>query len=182
MADRGESGPAPDEERPLATEAEAKALASAVRLRIIRLCRDRALTNKELAERLEANPATVLHHVRKLVETGFLEAQDARTGARGAREIPYRSTRKSWTLQYGDRFRANLSTAIMEAYADEVAKVDDPSQVDTSRLGLLLNEEQHRTVVRRLKELLDELEATEPGPGARPYSLFLSVHPDIDRG
>src|SRR5262245_44839912 len=47
-----------------ATEAEARALASAVRLRIMRLCLDRPLTNKEIAERLGVNPATTLHHVR----------------------------------------------------------------------------------------------------------------------
>src|SRR5439155_18198906 len=58
-----------------ATEAEARALASGIRLRILRLCLDRPLTNKEIAERLDANPATVLHHVRKLVDTGFLAAQ-----------------------------------------------------------------------------------------------------------
>ena len=58
-----------------ATEAEARALASAIRLRIMRLCLDRPLTNKEIAERLGANPATTLHHVRTLVATGFLAAQ-----------------------------------------------------------------------------------------------------------
>ena len=55
-----------------ATEAEAKALASPLRLRILRLCLDQALTNKQLAGRLGRDPGTVLHHVRTLVATGFL--------------------------------------------------------------------------------------------------------------
>ena len=84
-----------------ATEAEARALASALRLRILRLCLDRARTNKELAKLLAVNPATMLHHVRTLVETGFLVAEDERRGSRGARELPYRATGKSWTLSVG---------------------------------------------------------------------------------
>jgi DNA-binding transcriptional ArsR family regulator len=85
-----------------ATETEARALASAVRLRILRLCLDTPRTNKEIAERLEANPASVLHHVRTLVETGFLTALPVRRGSRGSRERPYLATRKSWTLSMDD--------------------------------------------------------------------------------
>ena len=40
----------------------------------------------------------VLHHVRTLVEHGFLEEQPARVGKRGAREKPYRATGLSWYL------------------------------------------------------------------------------------
>src|SRR5438309_1430220 len=85
-------------ERRRATDAEARALASAVRLRILRLCLDRSLTNKELAAGLDRNPATVLHHVRTLVDTGFLVPEAPRRGARGAREVPYRATGKSWLM------------------------------------------------------------------------------------
>src|SRR5918999_4320330 len=93
----------PAMERRPATEAEAKALASAFRLRILRVCLDEPLTNKEIAARLRAHPATTLHHVRKLVATGFLAPQPERRGSRGAREIPYLATRKSWTLDVGDK-------------------------------------------------------------------------------
>src|ERR1700712_1537085 len=81
-----------------ATEAEARALSSPTRLRILRLCLSEALTNKEIAARLGRNPATVLHHVRTLVDTGFLVAGPPRRGARGAREVPYRATGKSWLM------------------------------------------------------------------------------------
>src|SRR5215475_4607877 len=85
-----------------ATEAEARALASGIRMRILRLCLDRALTNKEIAALLEANPATTLHHVRTLVATGFLEAQPERRGTRGAREVPYLATGKSWVMDMSE--------------------------------------------------------------------------------
>jgi predicted transcriptional regulator len=164
-----------------ATEAEVKAVASAVRLRILRLCTDRALTNKEIAEKLEANPATVLHHVRTLVATGFLAAQEERIGARGAREIPYLATRKTWRLRWGEEHWSDLNGAMLQVFQSEVARLDDPAQVNTSRLGLRLNEEQYEDFQRRLRALLDHFAGQEPGPGAKPYSLFVALHPDVDR-
>jgi DNA-binding transcriptional ArsR family regulator len=169
------------DDRPLASEAEAKAVASAVRLRILRLCLDQALTNKEIALRLGSNPATVLHHVRKLVDTGFLEPQEERVGARGSREIPYLATRKSWALRLGEEFWSDLSTAMLDAFRVEVAQLGDPSQVNIGRLGLRLNEEQYEEINQRFKVLFDDLAEMQPGPGARPYSLFMAIHPDAGR-
>jgi DNA-binding transcriptional ArsR family regulator len=169
------------DDRPLASEAEAKALASAVRLRIMRLCLDQALTNKEIALRLGANPATVLHHVRKLVDTGFLAPQEERVGARGAREIPYLATRKSWALRSAEEHRSELSTAKIEAFLTEVAQLGDPAKVNIGRLGVRLDEEQYEEVTRRIKALLDDLAEMQPGPDAKPYSLFAAIHPDASR-
>ena len=82
-----------------ATDAEAKALASSLRLRILRMCLDEPLTNAQIAGRLGRDPATVLHHVRTLTGTGFLEALPAQKGNRGARSVPYRATGKSWRME-----------------------------------------------------------------------------------
>lgn len=169
------------DDRPLATEAEAKALASAVRLRILRLCLDQALTNKEIALRVGANPATVLHHVRKLVDTGFLAPQEERTGARGAREIPYLATRKSWALRLDEEFWSDMSTAMMDAFNTEVSQLSDPAKVNIARLGLRLDKAQYAEAQQRFQGVFQEILAWEPGPEAEPYSLFLAIHPDIDR-
>lgn len=169
------------DDRPLATEAEAKAVASAVRLRILRLCLDQALTNKEIAQRLGSHPATVLHHVRKLVGTGFLAPQEERTGARGAREIPYLATRKSWTLKLGNEHWSDMTAAMLEAFRTEVDLLGDPAQVNTSRLGVRLSEEQYGELARRFKDLLEDVAEWRPGPDAKPYSIFLAIHPDAGR-
>jgi DNA-binding transcriptional ArsR family regulator len=169
------------DDRPLASEAEAKAVASAVRLRILRLCLDQPLTNKEIALQLGSNPATVLHHVRKLVETGFLAAQEERVGARGSREIPYLATRKSWALRLGEEYWSDLSTALMDVFRTEVAQLGDPAKVNIGRLGLRLDEDQYQEVTARFKVLFDELAAIQPGPDAKPYSLFMAIHPDAGR-
>jgi predicted transcriptional regulator len=160
-----------------ATEAEAKALASAVRLRILRLCLERSLTNKEIAQRLGANPATVLHHVRTLVDTGFLAAQQVRRGTRGSREVPYLATRKSWSL---DLTGHRDGGAMVDAFLDEIRHVD----IDDSnlyRLGLRLSAEERAELNERLSAILDEFEARPPTPDGRAYSLFLAIHEDETR-
>jgi predicted transcriptional regulator len=164
-------------ERRPATEAEARALASAVRLRVLRLCLDRALTNRELARLLDTNPATMLHHVRKLVDAGFLAAEEVRRGARGSREVPYRATGKSWTLDVQDQ--GQPSQAMLDAYLQEVRLVD----LETTylvRLGLRLTETDYAEFVQRMHALLDEYQARGGGQG-RAYSLYVNLHADVTR-
>jgi predicted ArsR family transcriptional regulator len=167
-------------ERRPATEAEAKALASAFRLRILRVCLDEPLTNKQIAARLGAHPATTLHHVRKLVTTGFLAPQPERRGSQGAREIPYLATRKSWTLDVGEHLPRDES--MVDAFLQELALVENPREIFLSRLGPRLTDDEHRELVTRIQELLDELVNRPPSPHGRPYSVFLAIHPDVSRG
>ncbi|HEX6500675.1 MAG TPA: winged helix-turn-helix domain-containing protein [Micromonosporaceae bacterium] len=163
-----------------ATEEEVRVLASAFRLRILRLCLDRPLTNKEIAARLGVHPATTLHHVRRLVATGFLAAQQERRGARGAREVPYLATGKSWTLDVEESHAGDQARATIDAFVDEV-RLSNPDQVHTWRLGLRLDEKQLAELRDRLGELLDEFAARQMDPSGRAYSLFVAVHPDALR-
>lgn len=57
-----------------------EALASDVRLRIIRLLAEQPMNNKELAERLGLSGAIVSMHVRKLQEAGIVSSQLVRKG------------------------------------------------------------------------------------------------------
>jgi predicted ArsR family transcriptional regulator len=167
-----------------ATEAEARALASAIRLRILRLCLDRALTNKQIAQRLGANPATTLHHVRTLVATGFLDPQEPRRGTRGAREVPYLATGKSWTLDVRDQPGPERGLqAMIDAFLGEVegALAQQPSRIRASRLGLRLTATERDELDARLNALLEEFKGREPGPRARAYSVFFALHPDLGR-
>ncbi|MCC9205718.1 winged helix-turn-helix domain-containing protein [Arthrobacter sp. zg-Y769] len=173
-----ESGQAP---RRSANEEEAKALASAIRVRILRLCRKEQLTNKEIATRLDANPATVLYHVRKLVSAGFLEPQEARSGPSGAYEIPYRATGKSWQLNLDGR-DLRMRGAMIGAFVSEVGQVPASEQVTISRLGIRLTDEGHARLVERVQNLLDEFEAETPPEGSAHYSLFMAIHPDSTPG
>ncbi|HEX5512288.1 MAG TPA: winged helix-turn-helix domain-containing protein [Actinomycetales bacterium] len=158
-----------------ADDAEAKALASGLRLQILRLTLREALTNKEIAARLGRNPASVLHHVRTLLATGFLVAEGERKGARGAREVPYRATGKSWYMS-----TPVGSGAIVDAFVAEVSRVP-AQQIDASRLGLRLNAEHREELARRLGEVLDDFVSRKPDPDGEDWSLFVALHPEATR-
>ncbi|HWE92118.1 MAG TPA: winged helix-turn-helix domain-containing protein [Pseudonocardiaceae bacterium] len=157
-----------------ASQAEAAALASAVRLRIIRLTYRRALTNKEIADRLGKDPATTLYHVRKLVDTGFLEPQPVRVGTRGSKEIPYRSTGLSWRLRFDPD--ETIETAMLEAFLGEIADVG-MTKLLSSRLVLQLDQAGEQELQRRLDEVLDELAARPPTPGGRRIAMYVATYP-----
>jgi DNA-binding MarR family transcriptional regulator len=162
-------------DRRMASDEEAKALASSLRLRILRICLSEARTNKEIAGILGRDPASTLHHVRTLVRTGFLEPGPERKGARGAREIPYLATRKSWRLSTPASDRAML-----DAFVEEVALVP-AAELDAARLGLRLSPADMAEFRSSLRTLLDDFASRPDDPQAPAWSVFLTVHPDPNR-
>ena len=165
-----------DTERRAATDEEAKAIASPLRLRILRLCLDRPLTNKQIAEALGRDPASVLHHVRKLVRTGFLAAEGARRGARGAREVPYRATGKSWVLDVVDEKQERAKgIALVEAFLDDARRVGFDN-IDSTRMGLRLTATELDELQRRIFELVEEFRLRRSD--GEPWSLFVGLHRD----
>jgi predicted transcriptional regulator len=172
-----EDTPPPTSTRRPPSRVEAAALASAVRLRIIRLTYQRALTNKEIAERLGKDPATTLYHVRKLVAAGFLAAQPERSGARGSKEIPYLSTGLSWGLSPTESGQEDdIKQAMLGAYLGEVADVGI-SEVRQKRLVLLLDEAGLAEVTDRIHAVLDEFAARERVPGGQEVGLYVAWYP-----
>jgi DNA-binding transcriptional ArsR family regulator len=161
--------------RRAATDAEARALASALRIRILRVCLDEPRTNKEIAQVLDRDPASTLHHVRRLVDTGFLAAQPERRGQRGSREIPYLATGKSWRMQTPAKDRILLDTFLEEV---SLVPVD---RLETARLGLRLSPDQLEAFMDRLMSVLDEFREQHDDPDAEPLSLFVAIHPDPNR-
>jgi DNA-binding transcriptional ArsR family regulator len=164
-------------ERRPATPEEAKALAHPLRLRILRLALDQPLTNKQLAERLDRDPGTVLHHVRQLVRTGFLVPDEVRPGSKGALEKPYRSTGKSWTLSVGDTpGEPAASQAMLEAFLAELAEAGPDAAAGFDRLALTLNQASREELETRVLAVLDEFAARPPDPDGQPYGLLFAMH------
>ncbi len=155
-------------------EARLRAIGSPLRLRVLRLCAFESRTNKELAELLGVNPGTMLHHVRTLVQTGFLAAEPARTGAQGAREVPYLATGLSWRMPLPDRSRV-----LVEVFLQQIERVD-PADLNTSWLGLRLNEEHKEEFERRLFDLLEEFKERGADADGEAYSVFTAFHPDLN--
>jgi DNA-binding transcriptional ArsR family regulator len=166
-----------------ATAEEARALANPLRLRILRLCLDRALTNEQLAARLGLNAGTVLHHVRLLVRTGFLAPEGERRGARGAVERPYRATGKSWTLDVGEEEGIGKTSAgtlaLIDAFRAEVAEAPPDAILNTARMGVRLTESQVEAFGERIEALVNDLKDADD-PAGKPYGFFVGMHRRAD--
>jgi DNA-binding transcriptional ArsR family regulator len=158
-------------------EAEAKALASPLRLRILRITLHEPHTNREIADALGKNPATVLHHVRTLVDTGFLIEQEVRRGRRGSREVPYLASGKSWFMDGGDSGSGGRDL-LLETFLQEVGGLPQGS-LDSARLGFRLNAADKEKVMQRLQEVLQEIQELPSDPVGESWSLYLGVHPDV---
>jgi DNA-binding transcriptional ArsR family regulator len=159
-----------DGRRRRATILQAKAASHPLRLRILRLCGQQPMTNKQLADRLQSQPGTTLYHVRLLVKAGLLEPAPIRTGKSGALEKPYRTNGQSWWLSaYGDTDEGEpyddrndeSSLAPIEAFQAELREAGPGSVRTFARFMLHLSEEEVRELDRRLLAVLDEYIQTD---------------------
>lgn len=166
-----------DAAQPGATEltAKARALASPLRWRILRLCLHEPRTNKELAEALGMNPGSMHHHVQSLVDVGFLVAEEPRTGARGAKEIPYRAPGLTW---HGSEAPL-VGPVLVETFLQEIQGVH-PADLEVSRLGVRLAPADHEEYERRVGELLEWLRSRDT-PDGDAWSVMLAMHPDVQQ-
>ncbi len=160
--------PSPDDSpghprgRRQATALEAKALAHPLRIRMLRLTGQQAMTNKQLADRLGIDPGTALYHVRLLTEAGLMRQEPVRTGASGALEKPYRSTGQSWWL---DDPLADADPdgafAPIQAFQDELREAGPASVQTFDRFLLHLSAADVETLERRVVAILDEYVETD---------------------
>jgi DNA-binding transcriptional ArsR family regulator len=153
-------------------QARGRALSSPLRLRVLRLCAFESRTNKELAELLDVNPGTMLHHVRTLVQTGFLVAEAERAGAGGAREVPYRATGRSWSTPV-----PNISPVLVETFLQQIEGLA-PDEIDVAWMGLKVSPEHREELQRRMFELITEFKERGPDPDGEPFGLFTAIYAD----
>ncbi|MET0997580.1 MAG: winged helix-turn-helix domain-containing protein [Marmoricola sp.] len=164
-----------------ADEAEARAIASPLRLRILRIALHEPRTNKEIAEALGRNPASVLHHVRTLVDTGFLIEQPRRRGQRGSRELPYLASGKSIYMEIGGDLQVGDQDLLLATFLEEVRALP-PGLLDSNRLGFQLKDADRERLVGRFHELIREIAAMPSDPDGEPWSIYLGIHPEVGPG
>jgi DNA-binding transcriptional ArsR family regulator len=152
--------------------ARERALNSPLRLRILRLCLHQSRTNKEIAELLEINPASSLHHVRILVRTGLLLTEERRKGKRGATEVPYIASKESWRTPL-----PNVSPILIETFLQETRGLP-PADMEVWRLGVKFNAERRGEMLAKLKAVLEEYTELPPDDDGEATSLMIAHHRD----
>jgi len=134
-------------------------VANSLRLRILRLCNDREWTNKQLADRLGRDPSTILHHLRILLDAGFIEPVGVRQGGAGAYEKPYRSTGLSWQLSFEraleDEDREG-ELSMLAAFREELAEAGHDSIAELTRFHLHLDDDSRDAFIERFLDLIHE--------------------------
>lgn len=160
------------------TPEEARALAHPLRLRILRLALDTPRTNRELAELLDVNPGTTLHHVRTLVDHGFLAPDEPRRGKRGSREVPYRATGKSWVLDFNpDEIEGEgPGPAMIAASHAEYLAAAPEDRFGELRIAMWLTPEDRQALIDRLYDVVNEFRGTRETPDGEPMALFWAFH------
>lgn len=173
----GEATAYPRPRRP-ATVTEAKAVGHPLRIRILRLCGQRELTNKELADRLGKSPGTILYHVRQLLDAGLLVPAEVRTGASGALEKPYRSTGVTWWLEdpLADAGPAAAMLPI-QAFYDELLESGPEAVAGMARFMLHLSDDDVHEFEQRILAILDEYIETDDQRRDQPaYGGLVAMH------
>ncbi len=167
-------------QRQEATAEQAKAIANPLRLQILRLCNDREWTNKELADRLDRDPSTVLYHLRLLVKARLIEPTDVRQGASGAYEKPYRSTGLSWHLDLKKPIEVvDTEPPILTAFRRELGEAGNDSLTELNRFHLHLNELDAKRFAHRFVDLINEFIANDDGrrlAGAPGHGGIMVIH------
>jgi DNA-binding transcriptional ArsR family regulator len=174
----GDEPSPPPVERREATVREARALAHPLRLRILRLCAQHEMTNKQLADRLDRDPGTVLYHVRQLAEAGFVEPGPVRTGTSGALERPYRATSKSWWLSNSlARADPDSRLAPIQAFQEELHEAGADAVRTLTRFVLHLSPDEAAELDRRICAVIDEYVLTEDRRREQPaHGGIVVVH------
>lgn len=147
-----------------------RALSSPLRLRILRLCLHQPRTNKEIAELLDINPASSLYHVRTLVRTGLLLAQERRKGKRGAIEVPYLASQEPGPV-------ANASPILVQTFLQEIKGLQ-PSELEVWRLGVKFNAVRRAEMMAKLRAVLEEYQDLPADDDGEATSLMIAHHRD----
>lgn len=157
-----------DSRRRAPTPEEAKALAHPLRLRILRAAAQRDVTNKQLADELDATPGTVLFHVRVLLRAGLLVSAPVRSGESGALEKPYRSTGVSWWLSDSLAGTPDVHLAPVRLFLEEATRATPDDLATFAAVTLHMSEDDVRRLDRELLEVIDQWVLSDEARRDRP--------------
>ena len=156
-----------------------KALGHPLRLRVLEMLGGeggRALTNRELAQRLGVDPGHLHFHVKMLLRAGLIERAE---GGRG-REKPYRAVARTVRVGpelLGSRLTGDLQAAMLDEVQPAFAK-RDKAQFRSAQVTARVTPEQALELITELVERAQELE----DPRVDPIVITAFLHPPTSRG
>jgi DNA-binding transcriptional ArsR family regulator len=155
-----------------------KALGHPLRLKVLQVLgeSDKALTNRELAQRLSVDPGHLHFHVRMLHRAGLIELAET-----DGREKPYRPVAKH--LKVGPEIRAaGLASELQAAQLRELQRGFDlhasNGEFRSAQVHAKMEIETLRTLLSELIERVNELEDdTQP-----LQTITIAFHPAFEQG
>jgi DNA-binding transcriptional ArsR family regulator len=155
-----------------------KALGHPLRLKVLQVLgeSDKALTNRELAQRLSVDPGHLHFHVRMLHRAGLIELAEA-----DGREKPYRPVAKH--LKVGPEIRAaGLASELQAAQLRELQRGFElhasNGEFRSAQVHAKVEIETLRTLLSELIERVNELEEdTQP-----LQTITIAFHPAFEQG
>jgi DNA-binding transcriptional ArsR family regulator len=168
-----------DDELAVDTAAKLKALGDPLRLAIVDLVLEQAMTVTELAERVGRPKGSVAHHVDVLVDAGLLQVVRTRK-VRAVEERFYGRTARTFAFTHNDDEIPFLASVVADVDLDAVEHggtdgEHGPASAFTFRHARIPREraEEYR---RRLYDLSLEF-IDEPRGGDVEYGLYLALFP-----
>jgi DNA-binding transcriptional ArsR family regulator len=177
MSDPGTaSAPPPRDVLTIARPEQLKALGHPLRLRVLEILepQEEALTNRELALRLNVDPGHLHFHVRMLLNAGLIELAP---GGKG-REKPYRAVYRHLRVApelLATRAASDTLAAMLEQTQRVYMQFAPTGRFRTAQLNVRLDPESIRRLFREMVARAEELEDESQEPVL--MTLFAHPHP-----
>ncbi len=165
----------------VSTEQQFKAISDMVRSRILGVIQHQPLTARQIAQRLQATPGAIGHHLHVLEEAGLIRVVARRLTrgivasyyTRSARIFDYDLPQDirgslSANLDVFSRVQAEVMDSIISYEEDELARSDAFPHTR-------LSPEKAMAYQQRFVDLINELIDEEPDPHGVVYGVFFSI-------
>lgn len=163
----------------ITTAEQFKAISDPIRLRILNLVRHHPATAKQLADRLDATPGAIGHHIRVLEEAGLVQVV-ARRITRGIIAKYYTRTARIFTYDIPQEITGEIPnnvrilTQVRDELAESSATVNEDAYGMTAFPHARLSPERIQAYMNRLEALLNDFLQEPSDPDGQIYSLCLS--------
>ena len=163
----------------ITTAQQFKAISDPTRSRILGIIQNQPATAKQIADRLDATPGAIGHHLHVLEAAGLAKVI-ARRLVRGIVANYYTRTARIFLYDLPEEIKGDLSVEldIMTRARDELAEaivtVDDPLRKDGFP-HIRLSQERAETYHERLEALIDEMLNEAPDPSGEVYGIFIAM-------